>query len=300
MTASDASSSSENSYTIDIEEAAETGRLMEQDRLLTQAMGGLIEGRLDLTGVRRVLDIGCGPGGWALELAAQNPQMEIVGVDINETMIRYAFAQAQVRRLENVTFEVMDARRPLAFRDAAFDLVNARWIFAFMDRQTWPALIAECRRILRPGGLLRFSEPETTVTNSAAFQAMMGHLYAVLARLGRTFSVDGRTTGVPYMLGKLLKEAGFQDIQHQPYIVDGSYGADMYYTSMKDTEVAFALSKPFLTRIGGIPEAEYDELYQRLLLDMLDENHVGICYALTVWGRKPEPAGTSAEGEAAP
>jgi SAM-dependent methyltransferase len=279
----------QSQYTIDAEDAAETSRLMMQDQLLTQAMGGLLPELTaeELGGVRRALDIGCGPGGWALALAAAYPSMEIVGFDISETMIRYAFAQARVRGLTNVSFEVMDARQPLAFHDASFDLINARWIFAFMDQESWRSLIAECWRLLRPGGLLRLSEPELTVTNSPAFQEMMGHLYTALARLKRTFSVDGHTSGVPYMLGKLLSEAGFVAIRKAPYVVDGSYGSDMYAISVKDAEVAFALTKPFLLRFASLSEAEFDALYERMLLEMLSEDHVGLCYALTICGRKP-------------
>ncbi len=47
-----------NHYVIDIESGAETARLIEQDYLFTQAMGGLFPEQLDLTHVERMLDIG--------------------------------------------------------------------------------------------------------------------------------------------------------------------------------------------------------------------------------------------------
>nr|BBH93148.1 hypothetical protein KTA_13470 [Thermogemmatispora argillosa] len=290
-------------YTIDAENAAETSRLIMQDQLLTQAMGGLLPELTaeELRSVRRVLDIGCGPGGWVLALAAAYPSLEVVGFDISETMIRYAIAQARVHGLTNVSFEVMDARQPLAFQDASFDLINARWIFAFMDQASWRSLIAECWRLLPPGGLLRLSEPELTVTNSPAFQTLMGYFYEALARLKRTFSVDGHSSGVPSLLGKLLQEAGFVAIRKIPYVVDGSYGTEMYAISVKDAEVALALTKPFLLRHTSLSETEFEALYERMLVEMLSEEHVGLCYALTVCGRKPgqlhEPARRGAEGQ---
>src|SRR5579875_18431 len=58
-----------NTYVIDSEEAAELARLMQQDRILTEALGGLFpEGRL-LPEDGCLLDLACGPGGWALEVA---------------------------------------------------------------------------------------------------------------------------------------------------------------------------------------------------------------------------------------
>src|SRR6266699_2543618 len=41
-----------------------------------------------------------------------------------------------------------------------FDLVNARTIAGFMRTSDWPALVQECVRILRPGGILRFTETD--------------------------------------------------------------------------------------------------------------------------------------------
>ena len=59
----------ENRYFIDTESAAEMGRLLGQERLLTKEMGGLLPPNLDPARVHQVLDIACGPGGWCQELA---------------------------------------------------------------------------------------------------------------------------------------------------------------------------------------------------------------------------------------
>lgn len=54
----------ENTYVIDAESAAEMARLMRQDQLMTAGMGGIFPEQIDLSGVQRVLDLACGPGGW--------------------------------------------------------------------------------------------------------------------------------------------------------------------------------------------------------------------------------------------
>ena len=43
-------------------------RLLIQDRSLTEGMGGPLTEQPDPTSLRRVLDVGCGPGGWILEV----------------------------------------------------------------------------------------------------------------------------------------------------------------------------------------------------------------------------------------
>ena len=56
----------EKRYFIDPENAAEMARLTHQDSLVTTIMGGLFPERSDLSCVRDVLDIACGPGEWPL------------------------------------------------------------------------------------------------------------------------------------------------------------------------------------------------------------------------------------------
>lgn len=278
---------SSNTYFIDIEQAAEIVRLMEQDRLCTQAMGGLFPEEPDLSHTKCLLDIACGPGGWALEVAFQYRDLEVVGIDINPTMINYAFAQARVRHLQNVTFEVMDAKQPLNFLDDSFDIVNARLLFGFMDTSSWPALLAECMRILRPGGIIRLSEFEFAVSSSPALQQLQGYLYQVLAQQGRTFSVDGRSVGMIHMLGKLLTKAGFEQIGHKPFLVDGSYGANLYYSNYKDAEMAMRLFKPYLVNMGIVEDAAFETLYTSMLTEMLQDDFTFLSFGVTAWGVKP-------------
>src|SRR5215831_21124942 len=91
-----------NVYISDPESGAEMARLIDQDRLITVGMGGLFPERSnDFSGIHRLLDGACGPGGWALEIAFQYPQIEVVGFDVSQAMIDYANARARIQGLEN-------------------------------------------------------------------------------------------------------------------------------------------------------------------------------------------------------
>src|SRR5690348_6736732 len=98
-------------YFMDSENAAEMARLMLQDRLLTTSLGLLPE-TLNISAVYRVLDLGCGPGGWLLELVKQFPHLQAVGIDISQLLIDYASHLALSQDLSTVRFRVMDAREP--------------------------------------------------------------------------------------------------------------------------------------------------------------------------------------------
>src|SRR5438045_2205271 len=82
-------------YVIDIESGAETARLEAQDTLVTRHMGGLFPADLNLDGVHEILDVSCGPGSWTLEAAFKHPGWHVVGVDLSETMTKYAAAAAR-------------------------------------------------------------------------------------------------------------------------------------------------------------------------------------------------------------
>lgn len=56
----------ENTSIVDPERAEEMNRLIEQDRLISQYIGGLFPQQLDLAHAKDILDIGCGPGGWCV------------------------------------------------------------------------------------------------------------------------------------------------------------------------------------------------------------------------------------------
>jgi len=193
------------SYILDTENTAEMARLTKQDRLVTTGMGGLAAAYDDLSGRHHLLDIACGPAGWALDLASTFPHINVVGIDINRQMIAYAQAQAQARQLANADFRVMDALQPLAFPEHSFDLVNARFLVGFMPRAAWLPLLRECLRVLRPGGLIRLTEfDEPGTTNSEAFEQWDAITFNATRKAGLTAAPGGRNFGITPLLGRLL------------------------------------------------------------------------------------------------
>src|SRR5215472_15715211 len=95
----------------------EMRRLEIQDKMLNIAMGGVLPELDDPTRLRRVLDVGCGTGGWLIETARSYPMIEqLVGVDMSQKMIEYASAQATEQHLDGrVQFQTMNALQILDF-----------------------------------------------------------------------------------------------------------------------------------------------------------------------------------------
>lgn len=95
----------------------------------------------------RVLDLACGPGIVAEALAPS--VAELHGVDGTPEMVRRAQARFAARGLVNGRFQVAWAEA-LPFPGAAFDAVVTR--LSFHHFPNLGAVLAEVRRVLRPGG----------------------------------------------------------------------------------------------------------------------------------------------------
>jgi len=151
----------DNTYFV-TDSGSELARLVEQERYFIRAFGGLFPEHRDpsafVAPFHRVVDAACGSGGWVLDLATAYPNLEVIGFDIDERMIKYASSLARAGRLDNASFRVMNLLKPLDFPDNSFDLVNARFM-SVIPAEVWPKAIQEFYRIIRPGGFIRLTEP---------------------------------------------------------------------------------------------------------------------------------------------
>jgi ubiquinone/menaquinone biosynthesis C-methylase UbiE len=112
--------------------------------------------RLELSSSSNVLEIGCGSGRYALQIASE-VGCRLVGVDINASGVENANHLAGEKKLSSqVTFEVADASTPLRFGDGAFDAVFSNDALCHIPGR--PSLLEEMFRVLRPGGKLLFSD----------------------------------------------------------------------------------------------------------------------------------------------
>ena len=111
---------------------------------------------LQLTPASRVLEIGCGSGGYALYLAAATGA-SILGLDINEAGIRNAGNLARERNLDSrASFELCDVAKPLPFPGQSFDAAFANDVLCHITARD--ALLPEIFRVLKPRGRLLFSD----------------------------------------------------------------------------------------------------------------------------------------------
>ena len=102
----------------------------------------------DVQGLR-ILDLGCGEGGYARKLAAAGAI--VTAADCSEAAIRYAEAQAQREGL-NITHYRRNSNDLFGVEDAAFDVVLCSMML--MDCEDLDGTLREVARVLKPGGRL--------------------------------------------------------------------------------------------------------------------------------------------------
>lgn len=148
---------------------------------------------LDLAG-RRVLDIGCGIGGPAFVLARKYGA-HVTGIDLEPQLIARARRRATELGLSNLTDFRTVALGPLNFPDRSFDVVFTSG--ALTQTEDKAGIVAECFRVLRPGGVLTcydWLKSEGPVSDDMRyFIKMEGLTYNLitLAELGRHLVAGG-------------------------------------------------------------------------------------------------------------
>lgn len=100
-------------------------------------------------GCSAALELASGRGYNTRLLAERFPDVAFTGVDLTPSHV--AFARRATSRLPNVTFSVGDFEA-LPFDEASFDLVFA--VESVCHAGDLDTVLAECRRVLRPGGIL--------------------------------------------------------------------------------------------------------------------------------------------------
>jgi len=102
-----------------------------------------------------VLEIGCGTGHSLVALAKSvGPKGRVFGLDLSEKMLMLAKANlARARMLNRARLRRGDAAH-LPYPDASLDGVFMRFTLELFATPEIPVVLAECSRVLRPGGRL--------------------------------------------------------------------------------------------------------------------------------------------------
>lgn len=205
-----------------------------------------------------ILDVACGTGRWARDMARRFPGAAVIGFDINREQMDRSLEEGAAKGTDylpdNCTFTVSDALRPFDFADASFDLTMARATSAFVPVGQWPQLVREMTRVTRHGGWVEIRDFGLVRSQSSSLDRAT-LLFAQLAAARRIHPGVG-----PY-LEEYIAAAQLQHVAIRRVTVQSgpqaSRGGRLMLT---DYLTLLGRVTPLIARSGLLSETEWEQL----------------------------------------
>ncbi|KUJ08731.1 S-adenosyl-L-methionine-dependent methyltransferase [Mollisia scopiformis] len=231
----------------------------------------------NIHGGPRILDLGCGTGIWAIDVAETHfkDHAEVHGVDLS--MIQPGLIP------ENVGFSQRDIESPWYGMDVDWDLIHMRMLNGSIS--SWPDIYSKIFRHLKPGfGWLEHVEidmyprcDDGTLPQDSHLVQWADYLLEATARAQRPLAYNTQTRA-------MLESAGFVEIQEQVIKVPlNPWPADPH---MKDvgrwynlglTQGLEALSLGPLTRVNHWPVEDIERLIAAAKRDICSKRYHSYC-----------------------
>ena len=125
-----------------------------------------------------ILEVGCGPGYYARQLAKRFSAADVFGVDRSSWMVSSARSRAASARLCNCHFIVGAVESLSSCVNPVDSLISSRLFLVVPDPNV---VLEEMFRVLKPGGRLFLAEPTADLKTRLPLAAM--HLVASLSNL---------------------------------------------------------------------------------------------------------------------
>ncbi|KAK8127828.1 S-adenosyl-L-methionine-dependent methyltransferase [Apiospora sp. TS-2023a] len=295
----------------------------EQDRLDFQheMTSILLDKQLSVAPVqnpKHVLDVATGTGIWALDYATENPDCQVIGTDLS--LIQPDMEDT----VPNCRFIREDSEDPWTYggpQDHKFDYVHLRYVVTcFKDHRTImrhafenrlngvKRLVQSCctcgetrpanliiTHAVNPGGWIEYVDQSVEpMRHGGTAEGSVWHDY-VMTFL-KTMAGLGRDLQCPRKYKRWLEEAGFVNVQEQlipipmgPWPSNPKFKLAGSYALAKTRTGDLQVAKPIFLR-NGMSELEYDELANKVRLEITDRNNQFYILMVVVYGQKP-PAG---------
>ena len=157
----------------------------------------------------RILDVGTGTGIWAMDVADEHPEVEVIGFDLSPIQPTYV--------PPNLQFEVLDADESWGYRENSFDLVHTRLMNGF-SLKSWPHFYRNAYECLRPGGWVENQEFDCHVLsddNTVAEDSKVQEWVRLWNQGAEMAGATGRCD--PNRMAQQMRAAGFVNVKISEY-----------------------------------------------------------------------------------
>jgi len=217
---------------------------------------------------RSILDVGCGTGRWAREMAQLFPQASVVGLDVTTPPADESAAEL---RPPNYSFTTGNVLEGLPFADGEFDFVHMRLLVTAIPADRWPMVVRELIRVTHEGGWVESVESVPARDGGPAMDAIFGWLSELSLRRG----VDLRLGA---QVGQLMRASGLANVvSREVDIPIGRYGGRVGNMMMTDSLSGFKAVGGILTAQNFTTTEAYDAALTRLRTDLDSDRYH--CYS---------------------
>ncbi|CAI7673018.1 hypothetical protein PCG10_006267 [Penicillium crustosum] len=273
----------------------------EQDRLaLTHHLFKLLTGGdlhrapINDTNPRRILDIGTGPGEWALEMAEDYPQADIIGTDLSPIQPNWA--------PPNCRFFIDDAESDWTFSPGeAFDYIHARTLAGGIG--DWPKLLKQAYQHLKPGGWFEAQEFENLVWSDDGTHENASAINSWAELLTQSSKKFGKPMDVAPKIEQWMIEQGFSNVIDDIYKSPvGGWAKNSRYkeigrigkVSIMETIEPYSLA--LFTRVLGLSYQDAQEHMENARAELMSNSHHLYVRFHFVYGQRPfDDASTDSE-----
>ncbi|KAI9313468.1 S-adenosyl-L-methionine-dependent methyltransferase [Dichotomocladium elegans] len=222
-----------------------------------------------------VLDAGCGPGTWTLDMASTYPSSTFYGTDIIAR-----FPEAVKPR--NCNFLVHNLLDNGVLAKNHFGFIHQRFLLSTLLERDWEKVISEHVQTLAPGGWLECVEFSLHCSKNVGpkFQILINAFIAMCKERGLFWNVSDH-------LEELFRNAGLINISHEEPSTGVNDESQLGKLAREDFKEGFLAVRPAVANI--IPELETEQSYKEFLEEVIRERAELKTTSTTyrIWGQKP-------------
>ncbi|KAG0352095.1 hypothetical protein BG005_008436 [Podila minutissima] len=199
--------------------------------------------------VRTVLDVGCGPGTWTMEMANEFPDANITGIDMSPMFPTTIIP-------ENCRFLQHNVQQPLPFPDNSFDFVYQRLLLAGLTPDDWKKVMSELERITKPGGWIELVEIDGVGGNNGP------HMTKIWEWLNLAFAARGVDTTILSKPGlvAMMQEANMVNVSQEVLrLPTGNHGGKIGILLKENEQAFWSAITPAVIHTAGVDEDEFED-----------------------------------------
>lgn len=210
-----------------------------------------------------IVDVGTGNGIWALEMASEQLNCKVIGLDLRPP-------SEQQGKPKNLNYHEADITEIWPLESNSVDFIFQRNMGQSIQKDQWSHVLSEMLRVLKPGGTIELVEADLIHHNPGPVQRAFDEFYQnQCAENGLDFAFTG-------IINKELEAIGFSELDHRTLDIPiGEWPQDSELKQFgfinKEIQKAFLRNrKSFYVSKWGITPEDYELAVQEVLTEFED------------------------------